>query len=122
MSTQRKRLRYYRAEGVPPPQSLAEIAAAFPAAAWKACTWRATDGQTRRRIRLAWCEVYLQHKLREGDDQLERLWLVVDGPAGEAQPYHYALAHFHQPPRRVRCLRLSRSRWQVEQYFSALQG
>jgi len=116
VSTQRKRVRHYVAEGVPPPQSLAEIAAAFPDREWKACTWRAADGQTRR-TRLAWCEVYLQHKLREGDDQLERLWLVVDWPAGEAEPYHYALAHFHQPPRRARCLRLSRSRWHVEQYF-----
>ena len=70
-----------------------------------------------REFHLAWCEVYLQHKLREGDDDLERVWLVVDWPAGEAEPYHYVLAHFHQPPRRARCLRLSRSRWHIEQYF-----
>lgn len=120
VSIQRKRVRHYVAEGVPPPQSLVEIAAAFPDREWKACTWRAADGQTRR-TRLAWCEVYLQYKLREGDDQLERLWLVVDWPAGEAEPYHYALAHFHQLPRRARCLRLSRSRWHVEQYFQRSQ-
>src|SRR5207237_5615036 len=109
-------VRRYVAPGVPPAQTLAEITAAFTAEQWKACSWQAADGQTRR-TRLAWCEVYLQHKLREGDDDLERVWLVVDWPAGEAQPYHYVLAHFHQPPRRARCLRLSRSRWHIEQYF-----
>jgi SRSO17 transposase len=114
--TQRKRVRHYLSPGVPPAQTLAEIAAAFPAGQWKASSWRAADGQ-RRHTRLAWCEVYLQHKLREGDAELERVWLVVDWPVGEAEPYHYALAHFHQPPRRARCLKLSRSRWHIEQYF-----
>jgi len=116
VSTLRKRVRHDRAEGVRPAQTLAEIAAAIPEGEWKACSWRAAGSQTRH-TRLAWCAVYLQHKLREGDDDLERAWLVVDWPAGEAEPYHYALAHLHQPPRRARCLRLSRSRWPVEQYF-----
>ncbi len=116
VTTERKRVRRYVASGVPPAQTLAEITATFPAEQWRACSWRAANGQTRR-TRLAWCEVYLQHKLREGDDDLERVWLVVDWPAGEAEPYHYVLAHFHQPPRRARCLRLSRSRWHIEQYF-----
>lgn len=114
--TEEKRVRRYVASGVPPAQTLAEIAASFLAEQWKGSSWRAADGQTRR-TRLAWCEVYLQHKLREGDADLERVWLVVDWPAGETEPYHYALAHFHQPPRRARCLRLSRSRWHIEQYF-----
>lgn len=114
--TEKKRVRRYVAADAPAAQTLAEIAAGFPAEQWKGCSWRAADGQTRR-TRLAWCEVYLQHRLREGDDDLEQVWLVVDWPAGETEPYHYALAHFHQPPRRARCLRLSRSRWHIEQYF-----
>lgn len=116
VSTARKRVRHYPVKGTPPAQTLAEMAAAFPAGEWKACSWRAAHGQTRH-TRLAWCEVYLQHKLREGDAELERVWLVVDWPADAAEPYHYALAHLHQPPRRARCLRLSRSRWHIEQYF-----
>ena len=116
VATARKRVRHYPVKGTPPAQTLAEISAAFPAGEWKACSWRAADGRTHH-TRLAWCEVYLQHPLRDGNAQLERAWLVVDWPAHEPEPYHYALAHFHQPPRRARCLRLSRSRWQVEQYF-----
>lgn len=114
--TEQKRTRHYLREGIPPARTLAEIAADWPPEQWKNCTWKAADGQTRK-TRLAWGEVYLQHRLRKGDADLEKAWLVVDWPSGEAETYHYALAHFHQPPRRARCLKLSRSRWQVEQYF-----
>jgi SRSO17 transposase len=116
VTTHRKRVRRYVAADAPPARTLAEIAAAFPASQWKACSWRAADEQTRH-TRLAWCEVYLQHKLRQGDGDLERAWLVVDWPAGAPEPYHYYLAHFERPPVKARCLRLSRSRWHIEQYF-----
>jgi len=43
--------------------------------------------------------------------------LVVDWPADASAPYHYYLAHLHQSPAKARCLKLSRSRWHVEQYF-----
>ena len=59
--------------------------------------------------------------MRDGNAQLERAWLVVDWPADEPEPYHYALAHWRQVPRRARCLRLSRARWPVEQYFQRAQ-
>jgi SRSO17 transposase len=114
--TQPKRVRHYVAADVPPARTLAEIAAAFPASQWKACSWRMADRQTRH-TRLAWCEVYLQHKLRQGEGDLERAWLVVDWPAGDPEPYHYYLAHLKRPPVKARCLKLSRSRWHIEQYF-----
>ena len=114
--TQTKRVRHYVAADVPPARTLAEIAAAFPASQWKACSWRTADRQTRH-TRLAWCEVYLQHKLRQGEGDLERAWLVVDWPAGDPEPYHYYLAHLKRPPVKARCLKLSRSRWHIEQYF-----
>ena len=52
--TEAQRVRRYVAAGAPPAQTLAEIAARFPAEQWKGCSWRAADGQTRR-TRLAWC-------------------------------------------------------------------
>jgi SRSO17 transposase len=114
--TQRKRPRHYAVEAVPPAQTLDEIVLGFPPQQWKNCSWKAADGQTRR-TRLAWCEVHLQHRLRQGEGKLEKVWLVVDWPSGDKGPYHYYLAHFHRPPGRARCLKLSRSRWHVEQYF-----
>jgi hypothetical protein len=62
-------------------------------------------------------KVYLAGSLDRGAAKLEELWLVVDWPASEAEPYHYYLAHLHGAPQKVRLLRLSRSRWNIEQYF-----
>ena len=100
----------------PPAQTLAEIAKGLADSDWKPCSWKATDGKTRR-TRLAWIKVYLAHGLREAGGDLEEVWLVVDWPKGDAEPYHYYLAEFKGQPTRARCLRLSRSRWHIEQYF-----
>lgn len=43
VSTPRKRVRHYLAEGVPPARTLAEIAASLSAEAWKPCCWKAAD-------------------------------------------------------------------------------
>ena len=43
--------------------------------------------------------------------------MVVDWPKGAKEPYHCYLAHFHREPSKALCLKLSRSRWHVEQYF-----
>ncbi len=113
---ERKRTRYYLAAQAPPARSLAEILASFPPGQWKFCSWKAADGR-RQRTRLAWCEVYLEHRLRQDGEEPEKAWLVVDWPADQREPYHYYLAHFHRRPTVARCLKLSRSRWHIEQYF-----
>ena len=113
---QRKRTRYTVAEDTPPTRTLTEIVAAFPPNEWKFCSWTAADGG-KRQTRLNWCEVYLEHRLRQHGQEPEKTWLVVDWPAGTVAPYHYYLAHLHRAPAKARCLKLSRSRWHVEQYF-----
>ena len=104
------------AEGQPAAQSLLALASGFPASAWQSCTWKAAEGRTRR-TRLAWVEVYLQEELAGPANELERVWLVVDWPAGDAAPYHCYLAQLERPPQKARCLRLSRGRFAIEQYF-----
>ena len=42
---------------------------------------------------------------------------MIDWPLGDRQPYHYYLAEFKGAPTKARCLKLSRSRWHIEQYF-----
>lgn len=116
VALQRKRTRYALAPGTPPAHTLAEIVARFPALQWRSCSWKAANGGSQR-TRLAWCEVYLEHRLRQDGDEPEKAWLVVDWPAGDPEPYHYYLAHLHRPPSKARCLKLSRSRWHIEQYF-----
>src|ERR1035438_7462884 len=39
------------------------------------------------------------------------------GAGGGPEPYHSFIAPFHREPTKARCLRASRSRWHVEQYF-----
>src|ERR1700680_3531732 len=92
------------------------IAASLPGEAWKHCWWKAATG-ARQHTRIAWQEVFLARGLKEPQGQLEKLWLVVDWPRGAKEPYHCYLAHFHREPSKALCLKLSRSRWHVEQYF-----
>jgi hypothetical protein len=62
-------------------------------------------------------KVYLPGALGCGAPSLEKAWLVVDWPEGAAEPYHYYLAYLHRQPTVARLLLLSRSRWNIEQYF-----
>ena len=62
-------------------------------------------------------KVYLPGRLDRGAAALEELWLVVDWPDGDPAAYHYYLAHLYRPPHKAPLLRLSRSRWTIEQYF-----
>lgn len=117
---ERKTKRYHVVPSTPPARTLSEIAAGFKAADWKNCQWKAADGRTRR-TRLAWHRVYLRHSMRKAEGRPEEAWLVVDWPAGDTKPYHYYLAHFHGQPTKARCLRLSRSRCQIEQYFQRVK-
>ena len=112
-----KKHKYWHVKpGQPPAEGLAALWGRQKSIAWRAVSWKATDGRTRR-TRLAWLKVYLPSALERGAQQLEALWLVADWPSGEKEPYHFYLAHLHRPPTAGRCLRLSRSRWNIEQYF-----
>ena len=116
VETVMKKVRRHVAPEAPPPRTLQELAADLPAGKWKSCRWTPADGRERS-TRIAWMRVWLPHLLRRPGRELEEAWLVVDWPEGDEKPYHYYLAHLHRPPTRARCLKLSRSRWQVEQYY-----
>jgi SRSO17 transposase len=112
----RQRKKMHVAPEQPPALSLWEIIQQLSPSQYKRATWKAADGSTHQ-TRLAWIEVFLGRALRFGAQALEAAWLVVDWPQEKAQPYNVYLAHLQQPPSMARCLRLSRSRWQIEQYF-----
>ena len=103
-------------ELAPGARHLMDIARSLRTEAWKHCSWTTVGGQ-RHYTRIAWQEVFLARGLKEPYGQLEKVWLVVDWPKGAQKPYHCYLAHFHRQPSKAHCLRLSRSRWHVEQYF-----
>jgi len=114
--TEVKRVRRHVHLDEPPSQNLADLTRRIPASEWKNASWITAGGKTRR-TRLAWRPVFLQHELRHAGGELEKVWLVVDWPAGDPEPYHYYLAHLHRSPTKALCLKLSRSRWHIEQYY-----
>jgi len=116
VAVEKKRTRWHVAANARAPVSLLQVFAAQKAVKWRPGSWKAADGQTRH-TRLAWMKVYLPGALDRGAQTLEEVWLVVDWPEGAAEAYHYYLAHLHREPTLARGLRLSRSRWQIEQYF-----
>jgi SRSO17 transposase len=114
VAVEKQRTRWHVRAGEPPARPLAELLTSSKAVRWHPCSWKAADGQTRH-TRLAWMRVYLPAPLDRGADHLEARWLVVDWPAGQAEPYHYYLAQLQREPTRARSLQLSRSRWNIEQ-------
>ena len=104
------------AEGEPAARSLAVLSKTITAAQWHPVAWRAADG-TKRQTRVAWLPVYVLSDLDRDTGEWPSTWLVVDWPAGDADPYHLYLAWFKTPPTPQRCLRLSRGRFPVEQFF-----
>lgn len=106
----------YRQEGEPEPQTLLQIARGFTGREWRIGRWKTRGGETRE-TRLAWREVWLGRDLRYPEGELEKRWLIVDWPQGEEKPHHCFLASLKRLPTTARCLRLSRGRWQIEQYF-----
>jgi SRSO17 transposase len=116
VALEKKRTRWQVAENTPPASTLKKLFAAQKSLKWQACSWKTAQGE-KRHTRLAWMRVYLPGALERGADSLEEVWLGVDWPEGDVEAYHYYLAQLHREPTVARCLRLSRSRWNIEQYF-----
>ena len=115
-TVERKFRRSYVAGDTPAAQTLREIAGKIAQTAWVDASWKAADGSTRR-TRLAWQRIWLGHGLRRTEGELEEAWLLVDWPVDDPEPYHCFVMHLHRRPSKALCLRLSRGRWHIEQYF-----
>jgi SRSO17 transposase len=103
-------------EDQPKATPLAALSQAIATTRWRPVAWRAADG-TKRKTRIAWLPVYVWSDLNRDTGEWPRSWLVVDWPEGEADPYHLYLAWFKTEPTPQRCLRLSRGRFPIEQFF-----
>lgn len=82
----------------------------------KSSCWKDAEDQGQT-TRIAWLPIYLQSDLDQDTGDWPRTWLVVDWPEGKPDPYHCYAAHLHAKPNKARCVRLSRSRFHIEQYF-----
>jgi SRSO17 transposase len=104
------------ADGQPPAASLESLSRTLRGKQWRSVAWHAADG-TKRKTRIGWLPVYAYSDLDALSGDWPQSWLVVDWPEGAAEPYHLYLASFKQAPSAMRCLRLSRGRFPVEQFF-----
>jgi SRSO17 transposase len=103
-------------EDQPKATSLAELSRAITKTQWHPVAWRGAEG-AKRKTRVAWLPVYVWSDLDRQTGEWPQTWLVVDWPEGEAAPYHLYLAWFKTQPTAPRCLRLSRGRFPIEQFF-----
>jgi SRSO17 transposase len=104
------------AEDQPAPFMLRAIAEQISPKQWKSSCWK--DAEERQQTtRIAWLPIYLLSDLDEETGDWPQTLLVVDWPEGKADPYHCYVAHLKAQPNKGRCLRLSRSRFHIEQYF-----
>ena len=104
------------AQGQPKASSLGSLSRTINADQWHHVAWHAAD-RTRRQTRIAWLAVYALSDLDRDTGEWPQTWLVVDWPEGDAEPYHIYLAWLKDGPVPIRCLRLSRGRSAVEQFF-----
>lgn len=104
------------AEGQAAPLTVRAIAEQILPQQWKSSRWKDANDE-KQTTRIAWLPIYLLSDLDEETGDWPRTLLVVDWPEGKVAPYHCYVAHLKAQPNKTRCLRLSRSRFQIEQYF-----
>jgi SRSO17 transposase len=110
-----ERWRRHDAHDDDPARTLLQLVGDFKAADWVNVSWKADDGSTAR-TRLAWRGIWLSRG-RYPEPEPEKAWLLVDWPRDERKPYNCFLLHLRRPPTKALCLRLSRDRGHMEQYF-----
>jgi len=109
--------KYWRvAEGQPEALAIRAIAEQIPSQQWKTGCWKDAQDQ-QQTTRIAWLPIYLLSDLNQETGHWPQTHLVVDWPEGKPDPYHCYVVHLQAKPSKARCLRLSRSRFQIEQYF-----
>lgn len=112
----RARTRWSLAPKQAPARSVLDLAKELPASAWQSAQWSTAGGPVRT-TRLAWIRVWMWSDLDALTGAIPPTWLVVDWPEGQSAPYHLYTAWLDGLPTRLRCLRLSRQRFHLEQYF-----
>lgn len=112
----RPRSRYRLAEGSPRPVSLKELAARTPL---RKVTWReGTKGKLAGRF--AWLRVWPGQGWATGDcASAEPIWLLIEEQADGK--LRYAFSNLPEGTRRLRAVRLWRSRWPVEQGYQQMK-
>jgi SRSO17 transposase len=102
------------------PSSARELALALPTRAWKTVKWReGTKG--RMRSRFARLRVRAAHRDTLRDEPRPEEWLLVEWPAGMAEPTKYWLSTVPDDVDLDDLVRLAKIRWRIERDYQELK-
>ena len=100
------------------PSSVREVAE--KARGWKQVRWReGTQGWLESRFYP--CRVQPSHGFNEGQAPHKEVWLLVEWPRGEKEPVKYFLCDLPEHYTLRRLVRITKSRWKVEQDYQQLK-
>lgn len=103
------------------PATAGNLALGVPKAAWKTVRWRAgTKG--RMSSRFAAVRVRAAHKDYKRTEPREEEWLLIEWPAGEAEPTKYFLASLPRSASLRTLVALVKQRWRIERDYEELKG
>ena len=104
--------------GAQRPCSVREVA--DKAGGWKQVRWReGTKGWLESRFYA--CRVQPSHEFNEGQPPHPEVWLLVEWPRGEKEPVKYFLCDLPEHYTLRRLVRITKSRWKVEQDYQQLK-
>jgi SRSO17 transposase len=102
------------------PVAAEDFARSLPAAAWRTVTWR-EGSRGELASRFAALRVRPGHRDYERPQPWPELWLLVEWPAGEAEPIKFWLANLPADTALVRLVALAKLRWRIERDYQELK-
>jgi SRSO17 transposase len=102
------------------PIAAEDLARSLPAAAWRVVSWReGTKGPLASRF--AAVRVRPGHRDDDRPEPWPELWLLIEWPAGEAEPIKYWLANLAADTPLARLVGLAKLRWRIERDYRELK-
>jgi SRSO17 transposase len=102
------------------PMAVKDLALSLPERVWKAVTWR--EG-TRHKLKSRFAAVRVRpaHRDEKRSEPYPEEWLLMEWPAGEAEPTKYWLSTLPVQIRLTALVRLAKHRWIIERDYEELK-
>src|SRR3954469_5738370 len=109
-----------RREAENQPVSLKALALSLPAQDWHSVTWRAgTNGELSARF--AAVRVRPAHRDTRRSEPWPEEWLLIEWPAGDAEPAKYWFSNLSRRTTLKRLVRIAKARWWIERDYQELK-
>jgi SRSO17 transposase len=114
--------RYPPLASLPPPRDLSALARGLPASAWRTVSWR-EGSRGPQQSRFARLTVWAAHGWRaQAHPERAAEWLLIEWPAGKAEPTKYWLSYLGPGVPGLRCLvKMAHARWRIEMDYRELK-